>query len=305
MKAHHLPLVALVVTAVALLAACEKPGGADKSPTVATVSGAAISEAELNLALSRLGNLNEAQRADARTKLLQLLIDQRLLVAAAEKAGVDKDPAVAAAMAYASRQALAEAYAERSTQGVTKPTESEVAEYYAQHTELFGQRRIYRVQELELKVDSARVAEIEAKLQSSHSMGDFINWVKEQGIEGKTAMAVKPAEQIPAPLLARLAQMRDGQVTLLPSRPGYMLVQQLLESQLQPVSLDQSKQAIERALLTQKRKAHMEAEVKKLREAAKIEYASGFAPPAEASGDAAQANAGKGDAKPADQPAKE
>ena len=107
--------------------------------------------------------------------------------------------------------------------------------------------------------------------------------------------------------------MRDGQVTLLPSRPGYMLVQQLLESQLQPVSLEQATQAIERALLTQKRKAHMEAEVKKLREAAKIEYASGFAPAPEASGDAkpetggdaAQTDADKGDAKPADQPAKE
>ncbi|MEW5966978.1 MAG: EpsD family peptidyl-prolyl cis-trans isomerase [Pseudomonadota bacterium] len=304
MKAHHPPFVALVVAA-ALLSGCEKPGGADKSPTVATVAGEAISEAELNLAVSRLNDLNEAQRAEARTQLLQLLVDQRLMVAAARQAGVDKDPAVAAAMAHASRQVLAEAYAERNTQTVAKPTESEVAEYYAQHPELFGQRRIYRVQELELKVDSARAAEVEAKLQSSQSMGDFINWLKEQGIEGKAATAVKPAEQIPAPLLARLARMRDGQVTLLPSRPGHMLVQQLLESQLQPVTLEQSAQAIERALLARKRKAHMEAEVKKLREAAKIEYASGFAPAAEASGDAAPVDAGKGDDKPADQPAQE
>lgn len=308
MKAHYIPLVALF-SAAALLSACEKPGSAEKSPAVATVAGEAISEAELNLAVSRLGELNEAQRNEVRTKLLQLLIDQRLMVDAAKKAGVDKDPAVAAAMAHASRQVLAEAYAERSSQAVAKPTESEIAEYYAQHPELFGQRRVYRVQELELKVDPARTTEVEAKLQSSHSMGDFVNWVKEQGIEGKVATAVKPAEQIPAPLLARLAQMRDGQVTLLPGRPGYMLVQQLLESQLQPVSLEQATQAIERALLAQKRRTHMEAEVKKLREAARIEYASGFAPAAEASGEAtpqasgdgAQADADKGEDKPADQ----
>lgn len=283
--------VALV--AAALLAGCEKPDGADKSPAVATVAGEAISETELNQAMARLGELDEAQRAEARSKLLQLLIDQRLIAAAAKRAGVDKEPAVAAAMAQASRQALAEAYVERSTRDIAKPTESEIAAYYAQHPELFGQRRIYRVQELELKIDPARRGEVEAKLQSSRSMGDFVNWLKEQGIDGKAATAVKPAEQIPAPLLARLAQMRDGQVALLPSRPGYMLVQQLLESQLQPVTLEQSAPAIERVLLAQKRKAHLEAEVKKLRESAKIEYASGFAPPPAAGDASAPAAAGQ------------
>lgn len=300
MRVHPIPFVVLAVAAT-LLSGCEKPGGADKNPTVATVAGETIGEAELNLAVARLNDLNEAQRAEARTGLLQLLIDQRLVVAAARQAGVDKDPAVAAAMAHASRQVLAEAYAERSTQDIAKPTEGEIAEYYAQHPELFGQRRIYRVQELELKVDPARMAEVQAKLQGSQSMGDFVNWVEEQGIEGKAATAVKPAEQIPAPLLARLAQMRDGQVTLLPSRPGHMLVQQLLESQLQPVTLEQAAQAIERALLARKRKAHMEAEVKKLREAAKIEYASGFAPAPEARDAGAPAAADK----PADKPAQE
>lgn len=287
-----------LLAAAALLAGCEKPGVADNSPVVATVAGEAIRETELNQALARLGDLNEAQRAEARSKLLQLLIDQRLVAAAARKAGVDKEPAVAAAMAQASRQALAEAYVERSTRDIAKPSESEIAAYYARHPELFGQRRIYRVQELELKVDPARRGEIEAKLQSSRSMGDFVDWLREQGIEGKAATAVKPAEQIPEPLLARLAQMRDGQVALLPSRPGYVLVQQLLESQTQPVTLEQAAPAIERALLAQKRKAHLEAEVKKLREAAKIEYASGFAPAPEAGSEGAPAAAGKTD-KPA------
>lgn len=281
MKAHHIPFVVLAATIV-LLAGCEKPAGTDKSPMVAKVAGKTINASELDLALSRLGELNDAQREEARSKFLELMIDQRLIVDAAEKAGVDKDPAVALAMAQASRQVLAEAYAEQIAKDVAKPTESEIAEYYAQHPELFAQRRIYRVQELELKVEPAQLAEVEARLGSSHSMGDFVNWVKAQGIEGKTAVAVRPAEQIPAPLLARLSQMRDGQVTAQPGRPGYLVIMQLVESQLQPATLEQAQQAIERALLTQKRKELMDAEVKKLREAAKIEYASGYAPAAQA-----------------------
>ncbi|MDP2252887.1 MAG: EpsD family peptidyl-prolyl cis-trans isomerase, partial [Thiobacillus sp.] len=247
-----------------------------------TVDGDKIGEAELNLALSGLGALSEAQAADAKIRLLQALVDQRLVAQAAKNAGLHKDPAVAIAMEQASRQVLAEAYAERSFKDVANPSETEIAEYYNQHPELFSQRRIYRIQELDLTLDPSRMAEVEAKLKSAHSMGDFVNWLKEQGIEGKTAVAVKPAEQIPAPLLDRFSQMKDGQVTILPGRPGHVLVQQLQESQLQPASLEQAKNAIEQALMIRKRKGMMEADLKKLREAARIEYTSGYAPAAEA-----------------------
>lgn len=289
MKTHPVPLLVLALAA-ALTSGCEQPAGLEKSPVAAKVGGDSITETELNVAVTQLGNLNEAQQAEARSKLLQLLIDQRLVVEAARKSGLDKEPGVAVAMAQAGRQVLAEAYAERLAKDAAKPSDSEIATYYEQHPELFSQRRIYRIQELELRVEPAQLPEVEARLRESHSMGDFVNWVKSQGIEGKTAVAVRPAEQIPAPLLAQLSQMRDGQVAAQPSRPGYVVIQQLVESQLQPVTLEQARQAIERALATQKRKELMEAEVKKLREAAKIEYASGYAPAAEQTGAAPAAD---------------
>jgi len=287
MNPRHASLVALTTLAL-LLGGCEKPSTEAKSEAVATVGGEKILEAELNLALARLGELDEAQSAEARAKLLQSLIDQRLITQAAQKAGLDKEPVVEIAMANASRQVLAEAYAERNFKDVATPSDTEIAEYFEQHPELFSQRRIYRIQELDLQVDASRMADVEAKLRSSHSLGDFVNWVKEQGIEGKTAVAVKPAEQIPAALLARLSQMKDGQVAVLPGRPGHVVIQQLQESQLQPVTLEQARNAIERALTTQKRKELMEADLKKLREAAKIEYATGYAPAAEAKIEAAE-----------------
>lgn len=286
MKVHSTTFLALAVAA-ALLSGCEKPGTTETSPMVAKVGGETIGASELDQAISRLGELSEAQQAEARGKLLQALVDQRLVAEAARKAGLDKEPEVALAMAQASREALTDAYAERLTKDVAAPTDAEIAEYFAQHPELFSQRRLYRVQELELQVDAARAAEVEEALKTSQSLGDFVAWVKAQGIEGKTAMIVRPAEQIPAPLLARLAQMRDGQVTLIPARPGYVVIHQLVESQLQPVTQEQARQAIERALLAQKRKDLMEAEVKKLREAAKVEYAEGYAPPAEPAAKAA------------------
>lgn len=294
MKPKHASFIALTILAV-LVSGCEKPATAVKNETVATVDGDKIGEAELNLAVSGLGELSEAQAAEAKTRLLQALIDQRLVAQAAQDAGLDKEPAVAAAMAQASRQVLAEAYAERSFKDVAKPSETEIADYYNRHPELFSQRRIYRIQELELKLDPSRVPDVEAKLKSSHSMGDFVNWIKEQGIEAKTAVAVKPAEQIPAPLLDRFSQMKDGQVTILPGRPGHVLVQQLQESQLQPASLEQAHNAIEQVLMAEKRRGLMEADLDKLRQAAKIKYETGYVPAVEEKTDAE-----KSTEKPAD-----
>ena len=285
MKPSHASFIALTILAV-LVSGCEKPATTVKNETVVTVDGDKIGETELNQAVSGLGGLSEAQAAEAKTSQLQALIDQRLVAEAAKNAGLDKEPAVAVAMAQASRQVLVEAYAERSFKNVAKPSETEIADYYNQHPELFSQRRIYRMQELELQLDPSRVSDVEARLKTSHSMGDFANWIKEQGIETKSAAAVRPAEQIPAPLLGRLSQMKDGQVTILPGRPGHLLVQQLLESQLQPVSLEQAHNAIEQALMGGKRKKLMEVDLRKLREAAKIEYATGYTPAVEAkSGD--------------------
>lgn len=302
MKSCHISFIALTAVAV-LLSGCEKPAGAEKGEVVATVAGDKISDTELNLAVSRMGELNEAQTAAAKSKLLQALVDQRLVAQAAKKAGLDKEPAVEIAMAQAGRQVLAEAYAERNFKDVAKPSDTDITEYYNQHPELFAERRIYRIQELDLMVESSRQAEIEARLKSSHSMGDFVNWVKEQGIEGKTGVAVKSAEQIPAPLLGRLSQMRDGQVALLPGRPGHLVIQQLLESQLQPVSQEQAKNVIERALINQKRKELMAADLKKLREAAKIDYASGYAPAPEAKAEDQKADGEKADETAAEKPA--
>lgn len=276
------PVSFIAVTALALfLLGCERPNPVAKIETVATVGGDRISAVELNLAVSGLGDLDESQTAEAKGHLLRALIDQRLIAQAAKEAGLDKDPAVEVSMAQASRQVLAEAYAERNFKDVATPAEREIADYYGRHPELFSERRIYRLQELELRLDSSRLPELESQLKSSRSMGDLVSWVRQQGIRSKTAMAVKPAEQIPAHLLARLYKMEDGQVMILPGRRGHVLIQQLQDSQFKPVSLEQAKNAIERVLVAEKRKQAMEADLQKLRQAAEIEYATGYAPVAE------------------------
>jgi EpsD family peptidyl-prolyl cis-trans isomerase len=260
------------------LSACEQPATTAPGSVAARVGGEAISEFELDRAVARLGPMGAAESAQARGKVLEALIDQLLVSNAARDAKLDKVPEVALAMQQAQRQVLVEAYMERVFKDLPKPSEAETRDYYDRHPEVFAQRKVYRLKELELQLAPARVAEVEAQLKQSRDLTEFTNWLGAQGIGVKSGEAVRPAEKIPATLLAQLVNVKDGQVIVVPVDAQRVSVLQLLGSQVQPVSLEQARGAIEQLILSEKRKTLLEAEIRKLRGAGKIEYSSGFAP---------------------------
>ncbi|MBW8370894.1 MAG: EpsD family peptidyl-prolyl cis-trans isomerase [Thiobacillus sp.] len=277
MKDHRASFLAAIAVLSMLLSGCEQPATTAKN-VAAKVDGGIISQAELDRAMARLDKLGAAETPQARGEVLEALVDQHLISNAAKAAKLDKAPDVALAMQQAQRQVLVEAYMERLFKDVAAPADTEIQDYYTRHPELFAQRKVYRVQELELQLDPARVAEVEAQLKQSRSLADFANWLSGQGIDGKAGVAVKPAEQIPAPMLAHLANMKEGQVVVVPMKGGRVSVLQLQGTQSQPVTQEQARDAIKRVLLGEKRKALLETEIKKLRSSGKVEYASGFAP---------------------------
>ncbi|MHB1085056.1 MAG: EpsD family peptidyl-prolyl cis-trans isomerase [Thiobacillus sp.] len=283
MNIRHIPLITALML-FAALSACEQPPSAIKASIVAKVGGAAISEAELDNAVSRLGNLNEAATAQARSNVLEALIDQNLVSNAARNAKLDKAPGVILAMQQAQRQVLVEAYMERLFKDLAQPSDTEIQDYFTRHPELFSARKIYRMQELQLQMATKRQFEVEAQLKRSHNLAGFADWLKAQGIKGITGEVVKPAEQIPAAILAQIKDMKDGQVTVLATEPERIVVLQLQGSQTQPVTLEQAKESIGRVLMTEKRKTLLEAEIKKLRSSGKIEYVGGFVPKMPAAG---------------------
>jgi EpsD family peptidyl-prolyl cis-trans isomerase len=262
------------------LSACEQPATSPQDAVAARIGGDAISEFELGRAVARLGPMNAAESAQARGKVLEALIDQHLVSNAARDAKLDKTPEVALAMQQAQRQVLVEAYMERLFKDLPQPSAGEIQDYYNRHPELFAQRKLYRIQDLELHLAPGRVAEVEAQLKQSRSLSEFTDWLGAQGIAVQSGEAVRPAEKIPAIMLAQLVNMKAGQVVVVPGGENQVSVLQLLGSQAQPVSLEQARDAIAGLISSGKRKTLLEAEVHKLRASGKVEYASGFEPAA-------------------------
>lgn len=277
MKSRRVSLAAALAVSM-VLSACEQPATSPQDTVAAKAGGEVVSEFELERAVARLGPMNAAESAAARGKVLEALIDQHLVSRAARDVQLDKAPEVALAMQQAQRQVLVEAYMERLFKDMPPPSEADIQDYYTRHPELFAQRKAYRVQELELQLPAGRIAEVEAQLKQSRNLPDFTHWLGAQGIAVRSAEAVRPAEKIPAVMLAQLVNMKDGQVVVVPMDENRISVLQLLGSQVQPVSLDQAKAAIAGLIMSGKRKTLLDAEVRKLRDAGKVEYASGFAP---------------------------
>lgn len=277
MNIRRAPLIAALSLCVTLVA-CEQPTSNTNEKIVATVGGELITENELNQALSRLGARNEGEAAEVRSRVLEALIDQRLVAEAAKSTGLDKQPDVVRALQQMQRQVLFDAYMERIYKDMPKPTDAEIKDYYSLHPELFSARKLYRIQEIELRMPSARLAEVEARLKKDRNLTDFSDWLKAQEIESKSGIGVKPAEQLPGVLLAQIKDMKDGQVTVLATGPESISVLQVQGSQAQPVTLEQARAAIERVVQSTKRKTLLGTELNKLRSQGKIEYTNGFAP---------------------------
>jgi EpsD family peptidyl-prolyl cis-trans isomerase len=204
------------------------------------------------------------------------LVDQELLAQKALGDKLDRDPMVVQALDAARRQILAEAYMSRKLGTPTEPADAEVTEYFNQHPELFSKRKIYRLQEVQIKAPQERHDAIRAQLGASRNLQDFVAWLKAENLESKTAQGVKPAEQLPLQLLPQLAQMPDGQAMVVKAPEGLTVIV-LADSQVQSVTLEQAKPAIVRLLETQARQKAAKAELDSIKSAAKIEYVGEFA----------------------------
>jgi len=206
--------LAVMLAVSTLLSGCEQPAAPPPNTVAAKVGDDTISEFELDRAVARLGSMSAADAAEARGKVLEALIDQYLVSHAARNTKLDKLPEVALAMQQAQRQVLVEAYMERLFKDLPQPSDVAIRDYYNRHPELFAQRKLYRVHELELQLAAGRVAEVEAQLKQSRSLAEFTDWLGTQGIAVKSGEAVRPAEKIPASMLAQLVRMKDGQAVV-------------------------------------------------------------------------------------------
>jgi len=214
-------------------------------------------------ALARVNGVEISSRQAPTTQAaLEKVIDRELLVQKALEAGLDKDPAVAETIDNARRQVLAQAYVERVASSGVKPSRDEVRAFYDENPALFAERRIYRIRELTVASPADLVEGDLEQIAAS---------LRARGARFSLTTQTQPAEELPLAFLPKLSRMKPGETAVF-STPGGASAIQLIQAEDAPLAREQAQALIEQFLAGRKRLEIAAAEVKKLREGARIEY---------------------------------
>ncbi len=259
----------------------EDSGKSSPSQVAVKVNKGEISVHQVNDLLSRAGNIPEDQIARARAGAVERLVDQELLLQQAMHNKLDRNPNVMQMIEFSRREILARAYGEQIAGGAMRPTEAQISKFYDENPVLFSKRRIYSLQEINLQVPPERFDEVRTHLQGGGNLQQLTAWFNEQKIPFVVNAGIKPAEQLPIELAKNLAQLSAGQAAFLRTPAGALLLF-VVGVQEEPVDRVKAKPVIENFLLNQARGESIKAELKRLREAASINYMGDFAPPAPA-----------------------
>lgn len=253
-----------------ILVACGEHGGGKNSQSIVRVNDDEITVHQVNFQMQRM-QVNEKNKDAIAKQVISGLVDRQLLVQEALKTEMDRNPLVMQALEESKMQILAKAYLENKVANVNKPTDAEISDYRAKHPELFENRKLYAIEELTFNMDETLSGELDKLSDVAKTMEEVTTWLDGKQIKYGRNKVVRAAESIPQGLVTKISQLNNGEMLFVRGPNGYS-VARLLETKLQPIGVDESKQIITRLILNDRQKVAASAEMERLRKQGKVVY---------------------------------
>jgi EpsD family peptidyl-prolyl cis-trans isomerase len=252
------------------LSACNKGREGKSSQVVAVVNEEEITVAQLNRVLRSVGT--ERVTPELTRQALESLADEELLVQAALKQEIDRDPSFVQALEQSRRELLSKMFAERTVYPKTVVSENEVAEYYRNQPLLFSNRRKFLFTTF-LAEKSDMTTIVDEELSNVSSVDQVRSILDGHAIKYVTEVASVTPEQIPINQLERFAQASVGDLFIHEKSGGKVLLMSLtgIEHDV-PLTLERARPMIEGYLRNARNKQATGEYLKQARASAKIVY---------------------------------
>jgi EpsD family peptidyl-prolyl cis-trans isomerase len=254
---------------VSLAVGCAKKDEKVATQAAAKVNAEEITVHQINNVLARTPNIPPDALETTKREILEKLIDQEVAKQAAIEKKLDRSPTVMQTIESARSEILARAYVESIATAVPKPTPDEIKKYYADHPELFAERRIFNLQELTVPSTEGIGTKLQEQVAKSRSLEDVATWLTAQNIKFTASRGVRAAEAIPLKLLADLQATRTGEMKVIPAGAGVSIFR-VVAVQAAPVNETAAAPRIAQFLFNQRASEATLADMKKLREKTKI-----------------------------------
>lgn len=266
--------VVLLALAAALVAGC---GGGDKAATqvAAKVNGDEITVHQINYFLSRSGLPPEGMEA-AKRQMLERLIDQQIAKQQAIERKLDRTPAALHSIEAARDEILARTYREQVATGVPAPTEDEVRAFYAEHPELFAQRKLFGLEEISVALPQPAAKEFKAFVARGTDLREAAGWLKSQNAPFADQRGIRAAEELPLDWLTQMQQMKSGDTRLFENGERLYLVR-VAATQAAPIEEAAARPRIRQYLINRRVREAIASDAEHLRGKSNIEYTGEFA----------------------------
>ncbi|WP_217916454.1 EpsD family peptidyl-prolyl cis-trans isomerase [Duganella sp. BJB1802] len=273
LTAARRPVLVLALVAAGL-AGC---GGKESKPgqALASVNGEEVTVLQLNEELQR-ANVPQAQQAAAGKQLLESLIDRQLVLNQALQDKVERDPKVVQAIERAKALIIAQAYMQKKIGAPAKPAKAEVEQYFSQHPEFFSNRKQFELRQLVL-ASKELDPQLKAAIDGAKTLDEAAAWMDQHQVKYVRAQLSRNSAELAPELSAKLLSLPKGALFIIREGERSVLVT-IAEVRDAPVTLEQATPQIEQFLFNKKNKEVADAELKRLRAAAKIVYLNGNAP---------------------------
>jgi EpsD family peptidyl-prolyl cis-trans isomerase len=264
-----------LLSATALLAGC---GEHKKTATqvAAKVDKDEITIGQVNAMLAKMQVAPGKTEAQVKHEVLDNLIDQQLAMRQAISKKLDRDPVVMQAIEDTKRAILASAYMDRVRSAIAAVTPEDISKYYAAHPELFAQRRIFNLRELDVAVQPGVADSLRDQLAKGVALEAIAAGLKSKNIPFTGNASRHAAEETPTEILAKISTLKDGQMTLFEGK-GALTILQVVATQAAPVDEKTASASIKQFLANGRSSEEITKELKSLRNVAKIEYLGDFA----------------------------
>lgn len=266
------PIFVGLIAIVALAPGCAKKA---EGQTVAVVNGDEITTAELNAELAAAKLPPGIDGAQARSQVLQAMINRDLLAQDARKEGIDKSPEFLQRQRELTDNLLIAMLADREGGSAQLPSDAEVAQFETSHPQMFAQREIWSLDQLRYKQPPA--GPISDQIAKTKSLDELAKVLSDNKIVATPAKRQIDSSAVPDDMYAKITKLAPGEPFIVPVG-SEAVASAITARQPAPVSSDDAKPAAVAALRKQQTQKLLENRLQELRRSAKIDYKPGFAP---------------------------
>lgn len=184
---------------------------------------------------------------------------------------LDRTPEVLRSLEAAKTEVLARAYLEELGRAQPEPSTVEVRQYYAAHPELFAERRVFTLEQIDVPhAGGIGVSLRERAASPGASLEAIAEWLRARDVPHSLTRGVRAADRIALELLPRLQAMREGELAVIESGEALLVIHMVAQRH---APLDEAAAAplIEQFLRQRNWEQAVGAELRRLRVAARIE----------------------------------